>query len=146
MVPTLPELRFAKVDGQACGLDGDRLTYREAGEAHKETVLLMHGIGSHAGGWRFILDGLSDSHRLIAWNAPGYYLSDNFAADAPDHSQYANAAVALLDSLGVETCHVVGSSFGSMIGTTLAALHPERVQTLTLLGASRGQFWRPAEE
>ncbi len=145
-IPPLPELRFAQVDAQACGLDGDRLSYREAGAGHNETLLLLHGIGTHAGGWRFILDGLSDSHRLIAWNAPGYYLSDHFEADAPDHAQYAAAAVALLDSLEIEKCHVVGSSFGSMIGAAMAALYPDRVQSLMLLGASRGQAWRPVPD
>jgi pimeloyl-ACP methyl ester carboxylesterase len=56
-------------------------------------------------------------------------------------------ALTLLDALGLDgRAHVVGSSFGSMIGACLAARHPDRVASLTLLGTSRGQRWKtPAQ-
>jgi pimeloyl-ACP methyl ester carboxylesterase len=126
-------------------MEGPRMSLMRAGDSG-EPVLLMHGIGSHSGGWRFILNALKPDHRAVAWNAPGYMLTDNLAAESPTSRQYADAAAALLDALGVDRAHVVGSSFGSMIAATLAAFHPERVKTLTLLGASRGQRWLPAEE
>ena len=51
-------------------------------------------------------------------------------------------AVALLDQLAVDSCHWVGSSIGGFVGARLAARHPDRVRSLSLLGFSMGPFSR----
>lgn len=144
-VPALPELELIAVDPQVAGMEGARMSFMQAGNA-PATVLLLHGIGSNSGGWRFIFDALRADYRVIAWNAPGYYLSDHLHAAAPTNWQYADALAALMDALGIAAAHVAGSSFGSMVGASLAARHPQRVRRLALLGASRGQKWLPADE
>jgi pimeloyl-ACP methyl ester carboxylesterase len=144
-LPRLPELRLVAIDRSACGMEGARMSYMEAGQG-SEAVILLHGIGSNCTGWRYLLDALAARYRVIAWNAPGYYLSDSFAADAPTNWQYADALAALMDVLGIASAHVVGSSFGSMIGASFAARHPGRTRRLVLFGASRGQKWLPDEE
>jgi pimeloyl-ACP methyl ester carboxylesterase len=144
-VPPLPDLRFAGLDAGALGLEGPRISYMEAGEGER-TLLCLHGIGANAAGWRFTLAALSRHARIIAWNAPGYVLSDGFRAAAPTPGQYAEAAVALLDALGVRgPVLLAGSSFGSMVAACLAARHPARVARLALLGTSRGQRWKGSE-
>ncbi|MBL8377725.1 MAG: alpha/beta fold hydrolase [Burkholderiales bacterium] len=146
-LPALPELRLVAVDAAASGMEGARMSYMEAGASLAGTpIVLLHGIGSNCTGWRFLYDALGRQARVIGWNAPGYYLSDNFAAAAPTHWQYADALAAFMDALGVDRAHVVGSSFGSMVGMSFAARHPDRVVCLALLGGSRGQKWLPAEE
>ena len=98
-------------------------------------------------GWAHILQGLAPMARVVAWNAPGYFLSDAFLADAPRPEAYADVALALLDALAMDgPVHVVGSSFGSMIAACLAARQPHRIATLTLLGTSRGQRWKTPEQ
>ena len=144
-IPALPDLRFVEVDAAALGLEGPRLSYMAAGEG-PATILCLHGIGANSTGWRFSLAGLADQAQVIAWNAPGYFLSDGFRVDAPAAADYADAAVALLDALHVTgPVHVAGSSFGSMIGACLAARHPGRVARLALMGTSRGQRWKGEE-
>jgi pimeloyl-ACP methyl ester carboxylesterase len=145
-IPPLPDLRFVELDAAALGLEGPRMSYMEAGDSTARAVLCLHGIGSNSMGWRFSLAGLSRSARVIAWNAPGYMLSDNFKAAAPTPGQYVEVAVALLDALGLRgpVC-VAGSSFGSMLAACLAARHPQRVAKLALLGTSRGQRWKGKE-
>ncbi len=144
-MPPLPDLRFVAVDAPACGLAGPRLSYMEAGQG--PVVLCLHGIGANSMGWRYVLAGLAPGARVIAWNAPGYLMSDPFAAEAPRAEDYAAAAVALLDALGAGApVHVVGSSFGSLVGTALASCHPARVARLALLGTSRGQRWKGEAE
>jgi pimeloyl-ACP methyl ester carboxylesterase len=141
-VPPLPDLRFAELDAAALGLEGPRISYMEAGEGER-TLLCLHGIGANAAGWRFTLAALSRHARVIAWNAPGYVLSDNFAAAAPRPEDYAAVALALLDALGQRgPVLLAGSSFGSMLAACLAATHPARVARLALLGTSRGQRWK----
>ena len=144
-IPSLPELKLIAVDPSRAGLEGPRMSYMEMGDA-SDTVVLLHGIGSNSTGWRFVMPALAVDHRVVAWNAPGYYLSDNLAAEAPLHTAYSDALAALLDALEVESVHVVGSSFGSLIAMSFASRFPERVRRLVLLGTTRGQAWLPAEE
>jgi pimeloyl-ACP methyl ester carboxylesterase len=145
-IPALPELKLVAIDGVRCGMEGGRMSYMEAGSGDRDTVLLLHGIGSNCTGWRYVLDGLRARFRAIAWNAPGYYLSDFFRDAAPSNWQYADALAGLMDALGIDSAHIAGSSFGSLVAASFAARHPDRVRRLVLLGASRGQKWLPAEE
>lgn len=51
-------------------------------------------------------------------------------------------AVALLDQLGVESCHWVGASIGGFVGVRLAVRHPDRVRSLVLIGFSARRLSR----
>jgi pimeloyl-ACP methyl ester carboxylesterase len=50
----------------------------------------------------------------------------------------ADDTAGLLDVLGVERAHVVGTSMGGMIGQTLAITHPSRVQSLGSIMSTTG--------
>jgi pimeloyl-ACP methyl ester carboxylesterase len=52
---------------------------------------------------------------------------------AEDHIQ-------LLDHLGIESCHVIGISMGSMIAQILAAKYPSRIQSVTLMLTNTGKL------
>lgn len=144
-LPALPELQLIAVDPQAAGMEGARMSFMQAGSG-PDAVFLLHGIGSNSAGWRFMFEALRADFRVIAWNAPGYYLSDHLRNEAPSNWQYADALAALLEALGIEAAHVAGSFCGSMVGASFAARHPARVRRLALLGASRGQKWLPLEQ
>ncbi|WP_293347734.1 alpha/beta hydrolase [Phenylobacterium sp.] len=48
----------------------------------------------------------------------------------------ADDAVAVLDAHGVSRGHIVGMSLGGMIGQLVALAHPDRVETLSVIGSS----------
>jgi proline iminopeptidase len=50
----------------------------------------------------------------------------------------ARDTVGLMDALGVASAHVVGASMGGMIGQLVAALHPDRVRSLTSIMSTTG--------
>lgn len=52
------------------------------------------------------------------------------------HAGFALDFVALLDSLGIGSAHVVGWSDGGVVGLELAVRHPQRVRSLVVLGAN----------
>jgi pimeloyl-ACP methyl ester carboxylesterase len=127
-----PEPRTAEIDGRA-------ISYRAAGDG--PVTLLLHGIGSGSASFQGQLDGLSGKLRLIAWDAPGYGGSDPLEAETPSAADYADAARALLDALGLkdtEKIHLVGHSLGTVIASAFAARYPEKLLTVTLASATAG--------
>ena len=58
---------------------GAQAAVRTAGDPRAPVVVLLHGIGSGAASWLGVADALSDSARVIAWDAPGYGASSSCA-------------------------------------------------------------------
>jgi len=115
-------------------------------------VVLLHGIGSHAGSFTPLLAHLPPHWRIIAWNAPGYGASVPLSRDWPAAADYAAALDALLRALAVPRCVVLGHSLGALVAAAFAASHRPRVARLVLAspalghGVPRGGALSPAAE
>jgi len=123
---SLPERKVAQTPGGA-------VSYRETG--HGPALFLLHGMNGNSRSWAQQLKTFADSHRVIAWDAPGYGLSDPVA---PDADAYAAQAANLLDHLGVERAHVIGHSMGGVIAERFCARHLDRAVSLVLSGTHWG--------
>ncbi len=101
------------------------------------TVLLIHGFGgtptSDFGGQ---LPALRSHYRVIAPHLHGYGRSTRRSSYALSFYRDDVAdLVALLDMLEIEKVLVLGFSDGGITGLLLAALHPQRVIALAVMGA-----------
>lgn len=145
--PRLPELRLVEIPAAAReSFTGDRLSFMEAGRRDAPPVLLLHGIGANSFYWRHQYKALGERYRVVAWNAPGYILTDPLRTDRPTCNDYAAALAAFADALGIGRAPVIGNSFGSAIAQCYAERYPDRVERLVLSGTSIGSKSTPAAE
>jgi pimeloyl-ACP methyl ester carboxylesterase len=108
--------------------------------------VLLHGIGSAGRSFEQQIAAFAQSHRVVAWDAPGYGGSSCLAPAEPTAGDYATALASLLDALEISTCHLLGHSLGCLMAARFTVLHPRRVLSLTLCSIASGHSGLPAEE
>jgi pimeloyl-ACP methyl ester carboxylesterase len=112
-----------------------RLAIRQEGSG--DPVVLLHGFPELSYSWRHQLPVLAEAgFCAIAPDLRGYGDSDRPTGVAA----YAVPAlvgdvVGLIDALGYPQVHLVGHDWGGGLAWATAALHPERVRTLTIANA-----------
>lgn len=107
-----------------------RIAYIDEGSGD-QTLLLVHGLASNAGFWRYNIAELSRHHRVIAVDLPGYGKSQK--GDFPyGMAFWAETLAEFISELGLENVVYVGHSMGGQIGITLSINHPEAISALVL--------------
>ncbi|MGZ5120952.1 MAG: alpha/beta fold hydrolase [Burkholderiales bacterium] len=98
-------------------------------------ILLQHGNGRSGAFWYSWVPYLSRFYRVVRPDMRGLGASSaNF--DLKSEFTLENCVedlITIIDDLGAQSVHVCGESAGGMVGIALAALHPQRVRTLTLV-------------
>lgn len=125
-----------RVEGRYFDAGAVRLHYTDEGSG--EPVVLLHGFAVNADlNWRLpgLTAALSDEFRVIAMDLRGHGLSDKPHEAEHYGMAMANDVVALLDHLEIERVHLVGYSLGGLIALKLATTHPDRLITVSPLGA-----------
>jgi pimeloyl-ACP methyl ester carboxylesterase len=116
---------------------GLRTHYTDAGDG--DPVLLLHGSGPGSTGgesWAITMPWLASAgFRVVVPDVIGFGQSEKPASYDYAADTWASSIRDLMDALAIDRAHVVGASMGGRIGLTLAARFPQRVRTLTLLGA-----------
>ena len=101
----------------------------------RETLLLLHGLGSSAADWTPQIERFAADFDVVAPDWPNHGESEKGVGGLP-LERLAALAVGVLDALGVERAHVVGLSMGGCVALQLALDHPARAATLTVANAS----------
>jgi pimeloyl-ACP methyl ester carboxylesterase len=97
-------------------------------------LVLVHGSGMSASTWAPLMPYLR-TYRLIAFDLPGFGLSDPFDySGRPLRSHAVAQLTSLLDALRLERVTVVGTSLGGMWALGLALDAPDRVAAVVSLG------------
>ena len=132
----------------------------DQGPANAEPLLLIMGLGMQLIAWpeEFVQMLVSRGFRVIRMDNRDAGLSQGFdslgvpslawaamrhSVRLPVNAPYglhdmAADALGVLDALGVQRAHVCGASLGGMVAQHLAARHPQRVKSLTLMMTTSG--------
>ena len=118
-----------------------RIGYLEQGNG--PVALFVHGVLLNGYLWRHQLSGLSDIRRCIAVDLLAH--GNTEIPDGQDVSVTSNAHMLreFLDALKIDRIDLVGNDSGSGIAQIFAALHPERVRSLTLTNGDTHDNWPP---
>lgn len=98
-------------------------------------ILFLHGLLWSGEMFRAQIDALKGTHRCVALDFRGQGKSA-VTRDGYDMDTLFADTVALIESLSLAPCHVVGLSMGGFVAMRLAARRPDLVRTLVLLETS----------
>lgn len=140
--------------------NGIQLEVDDQGPRSGEPLLLIMGLGMQLTAWPQALvdDLVARGFRVVRMDNRDAGLSDGFdhlgvpslawaalkhTLRLPVRAPYGIAdmaadALGVLDALGLDRVHVCGASLGGMIAQHLAARHPTRVRSLTLMMTTTG--------
>jgi pimeloyl-ACP methyl ester carboxylesterase len=124
---------------------GREIHYTEWGAQHAETVIAWHGLARTGRDMDDIAAHLAQRWRVICPDTIGRGLSQWSPEPAREYclAFYVQLAVALVDQLGIERFHWLGTSMGGAIGT-LAAAGPLRGRVRRLVLNDNGPQLAPA--
>lgn len=127
--------------------NGQRLYYEVHGEG--EPLLCIHGLSASTLGWLPQIPVWSQAYKTIVFDNRDVGQSSRAGAEYEIADMTADA-LALADTLGLDTFHLLGLSMGGTIAQQLVLTAPERVRTLTLCvtfggsgawGHTQGRLW-----
>ncbi len=85
--------------------------------------------------WRYQYEHYAPTYRVVLVDAPGAGKSEAVRRTF-DLAECCDCLIAILDALGIERCYLIGTSWGALVGSVFAALHPKRLQAAVLINGS----------
>lgn len=110
--------------GKFVHVDGQRVHYWEAGSG--QPLILVHGASGNLRDWTFdIAPELAKTHRVIAFDRPGFGHSERGQVRGWDPAVQARTLHGASHQLGVENPIVVGHSWGGALALSWALQYPD---------------------
>jgi pimeloyl-ACP methyl ester carboxylesterase len=113
-------------------VDNIQVFYREAGEQHARTLVLLHGFPSSSHMFRNLLPALAEHFHVVAPDYPGYGYSDSPSVErfAYTFDHLEEVVEKVLDALKLKCFSIYVQDYGAPVGFRLAVKHPERIEAI----------------
>lgn len=104
-------------------------------QGHGPTVVLSHALGCNLGMWDAVAAALQDQFTVLRYDQRGHGQS---GCPAPPFSidDMADDVARLMDREAGQAVHFVGLSMGGMVAQSLAARHPQWVQSIVIANSA----------
>jgi len=134
-------------------VNGVNIFYREAGDANKPTILLLHGYPTSSHMFRNLITDLSVHYHVLAPDYPGFGRSDQPMIKEFDYTfdNMANIVEGFLQELKVNKYSIYLMDYGAPIGFRIAVKYPDRVESLIIQNGNAydeglRDFWIPIKK
>jgi pimeloyl-ACP methyl ester carboxylesterase len=99
-------------------------------------IILLHPSPLSSAFMEPLLNLLAPHTQAIAWDTPGYGLSDGLPSYSSGLNDYADALAQFIDALKLEKPIIYGSATGAQIGIEFAKAYPDKLSALVLENAA----------
>jgi 3-oxoadipate enol-lactonase len=110
------------------------LYYEFHGPEDGELLILNNGVFMNTASWAFQLPELSRRFRVLTYDMRGQGRSEHPVGDYT-LDLHGDDLVALMDALGIDKAHMVGTSYGGELNLVMGIRHPERCRTLVIIAS-----------
>jgi len=113
------------------------LAYNESGDPDARPLVLIHGLTGHRDDFEPRMEELGALARVLAPDLRGH--GDFTKTGRPETFTFAQLVAdlgAMLDAWGLDSCDLLGHSFGGMVVLRFALAHPDRVDSLILMSTA----------
>ena len=126
---------FAVIQQAIVDFNGLRFNALSAGPSKGDAVVLLHGFPQFADVWSRLMHALASAGlRALAFDQRGYSpLARPSAVEDYDLVHLTSDVLAFADQSGASKFHLVGHDWGGFLAWKLAAEHPERIGSLSVL-------------
>ena len=120
-------IQYKKIQVENC-----KVFYREAGDASKPTILLMHGFPSSSHMFRELMPELMDEYHLVAPDFPSFGQTESPIREEFEYSfdHLAKIVDKFTEAIGLTKFAMYVFDYGAPIGYRLAMWHPERITAI----------------
>ena len=127
--------RYAAADRERyAAADRERYDVIDDGPTGGVPILLLHGFPQTAEAWRPIIPALlAHGHRVLAPTQRGYTAGSPQDVESYAMPHLVADVVSFLDARGIARAHGVGHDWGGSVAWQVAARHPDRIRSLTVL-------------
>ncbi|HTB19918.1 MAG TPA: alpha/beta hydrolase [Bryobacteraceae bacterium] len=116
---------------------GARIFYRDSG-GNGVPVILLHAATGSSRVWEYQIPVfVAAGYRVIAFDRRGWGRTTINSADSPPGTA-AEDLLALLDQLGIDRAHVVGTAAGGFVALDFTLSYPQRVRSLVFANSIGG--------
>ncbi|MCI4662006.1 MAG: alpha/beta hydrolase [Neomegalonema sp.] len=127
-------------EGRFITVDGVRLHAIDIGAAadpRDPVLILIHGAGVNLRDWTYQLTPRLEKHaRIMAFDRPGFGLSERPEKDAASPIVQANLIWRAAVEMGMKRAIVVGHSFGGAVAMAMALEHPKTTAGLVVISGA----------
>jgi proline iminopeptidase len=135
-------LKVASADALPAGearleVDGGRIWYKTSGTGGGTPVILLHGGPGFSSFYLKSLEALGDQRPVVRYDQLGGGKSDKLTDTTRfTIAHFVAELEALRVKLGYDRVHILGHSWGTILGLEYYRAHPEHVVSLTLASAA----------